>query len=189
MKNRLQRLLKLPNVTRGNDLHELVDRIEILSSIHDREAFYCGVESLDIYIKRQASQDARRRISVTHVAVAKDNNTKIVGYYTLSATTITPALIPEKGFPKAIPLPAILLGRLAIDISAQGSGLGSYLLMDALSRAQRVAESEMGAVAVVVDALPNAVSFYTKYGFQRLLDDELHLYLPMNTIKKLALNS
>ena len=169
-------------------MHELVDKIEILNSTHNRSAFYCGVESLDTYIKRQASQDAKRRISVTHVAVSIDNPVRIIGYYTLSATTIEPASMPEKGLPIAIPLPAILLGRLAVDVSAQGSGLGSYLLMDALARAQRVADSEMGAVAVVVDALPEAVDFYAKYGFQRLLDDELHLYLSMNTIKKLLLN-
>ena len=60
--------------------------------------------------------------------------------------------------------------------------------MDALARSERVALSDMGAVAVVVDALPSAVVFYSKYGFKQLADDNLHLYLSMKTIQKMGLN-
>lgn len=60
--------------------------------------------------------------------------------------------------------------------------------MHALARAERLATSEIGAVAVVVDAFPEAREFYGRYGFQRLVDDELHLYLSMKTISKLQLN-
>jgi len=173
---------------KGISVHHPADRVEILNTAHDRESFDCGVESLNRYIKQQASQDAKRRIGVTHVAVSDDRPDRILGYYTLATTTIGPGTMPEKNLPKRMALPGALLGRLAVDVSAKGSGLGEFLLMDALARAERVAVSEIGAVAVVVDALPEAVGFYTRYGFQKLLDDELHLYLSMDAIRKLSLN-
>lgn len=165
----------------------LTVKVEVLSSSHDKDSFDCGIGSLNRYIKQQASQDARRRIGVTHVAVLEEDPCRILGYYTLATTTIGPGLMPEKGFPRSMSLPAVLLGRLAVDVSVKGQGLGEYLLMDALARAHRIAESEIRAVAVVVDALPDAVKFYERYGFQQLLDDRLHLYLSMDAIKKLHL--
>ena len=150
--------------------------------------FDCGVDSLNKYLKQQASQDLKRQIGITHVAISKDDITRIAGFYTLAMTSVAPGMISEKKLPDQMPMPAVLLGRLAVDVSFKGHQLGEYLLMDALARAERVSLSEVGAVAVVVDALPNAVEFYSRYGFQKLLDDDLHLYLPMKTIHKLGLN-
>ena len=93
-----------------------------------------------------------------------------------------PAKISKK-MPKH-PIPVILLARLAVDRTMQGKGLGRGLLMDALHRALEVSQS-LGVYAVEVDALDqNAKSFYEKYGFAPLPDQELHLYLPMTTIEK-----
>lgn len=169
-------------------LHELIQRIEILNDHHDRGAFDCGEESLNKYLKLQASQDMKRQLGISHVAVSADDSNRIAGYYTLAMTSVAPGTMPEKRLPQQMPLPALLLGRLAVDISFKGHQLGEYLLMDALARCERVALSDVGAVAVVVDALPSAVKFYSTYGFQQLSDDELHLYLPMKTIRKLGLN-
>lgn len=169
-------------------MHRLIQRIEALNEHHDRDAFDCGEESLNKYLKQQASQDMKRQLGITHIAVSSDDVARIVGYYTLAMTSVAPGTMPEKRLPEQMPLPAVLLGRLAIDASFKGHGLGEYLLMDALARCERVALSEVGAVAVVVDALPSALSFYSNYGFQQLSDDQLHLYLPMKTIRKLGLN-
>jgi ribosomal protein S18 acetylase RimI-like enzyme len=76
---------------------------------------------------------------------------------------------------------------LAIDLKSQGKGLGELLLVDALERVVQASE-QLGIYAVEVRALnENARRFYLKYGFTALLDDELHLYLPMKTIRKLRL--
>ena len=169
-------------------MHELIQRIEALNEHHDRDAFDCGEESLNKYLKQQAAQDMKRQLGITHIAVSTDDFRRIVGYYTLAMTSVAPGTMPEKRLPEQMPLPAVLLGRLAIDASFKGHGLGEYLLMDALARSERVALSDVGAVAVVVDALPSALAFYGKYGFQQLSDDQLHLYLPMKTIRKMGLN-
>lgn len=169
-------------------MHERVGRIETLHDKHNRQAFDCGTESLNRYLKEQAAQDMKRQIGVTHVAVSVDDPSSLVGYYTLAMASVSPGTLPEKRWPGQMPLPVVLLGRLAVDLIYKGCGVGEYLLMDALARSERVAHSEVGAVAVVVDALPAAVGFYRKYGFQRLPDDDLHLYLPMSAIHKLGLN-
>ena len=80
------------------------------------------------------------------------------------------------------------LGRLAVDLRSQGKGLGELLLIDALKRVTLAAE-QLGIYAVEVRALnDSARRFYLKYGFTPLLDDELHLYLSMKTIRKLRLS-
>ncbi len=169
-------------------MYELIQHIEILNDHHNRDAFDCGEESLNKYLKQRASQDMKRQLGITHVAASADDPSRIVGYYTLAMTSVAPGTMPEKRLPDQMPLPAVLLGRLAVDTSFKGHRLGEYLLMDSLARSERVALSDVGAVAVVVDALPSALEFYGKYGFQQLADDELHLYLPMKTIRKLGLN-
>lgn len=169
-------------------MHRIIAQVEPLDRRHDRESFDCGEQSLNRYLKQQAAQDMTRHIGTTHVAVPALNETRIAGYYTLAMSSVGPGALPEKNLPSRIPMPAVLLGRLAVDLTFKGEGLGEYLLMDALARSERVALSEVGAVAVVVDALPHAVGFYARYGFKSLPDDTAHLYLPMTVIHKLRLN-
>jgi GNAT superfamily N-acetyltransferase len=81
-------------------------------------------------------------------------------------------------------VPVVLLARLAVDASAQGKGLGEGLLLDALQRALDLSAG-LGVHAVEVDALDeSAAAFYRKYGFTPLLDDPLHLYLPLTTVEQ-----
>jgi len=116
---------------------------------------------------------------------AEDTAGRVLGYFTISAGAVDFDTVPEN-LPRH-PIPIALIGRLAVDISARGRGLGGTLLIHALGSAQRVAEIA-GVYAVVVDALDQqAKSFYLQYGFKELADDYLHLYLPMRTINKLNL--
>ena len=93
-------------------------RVELLSAQHDRSSFTCGISALDDYFQNQAGQDARR--AVTRVYVAVDEMTgAIVGFYTLSATSIAWLDIPghlARKLPR-YPIPAALIGRLAVDRS------------------------------------------------------------------------
>ncbi len=158
--------------------------IERLSSHHDRSQFDCGVELLNVYLQRYASQHQRKGVGRTYVAT-EEGAARVLGYYTISAGAVDFDTVPEN-LPRH-PIPVALIGRLAVDISARGRGLGETLLFHALGSAQRVAEIA-GVYAVVVDALDlQAKSFYMKYGFKELADDQLHLYLPMRTINKLKL--
>lgn len=84
-------------------------------------------------------------------------------------------------------VPVVLLGRLAVDRSFQGKGLGAFLLIDALRRALYISE-QVGIRAVEVDAIDDAARrFYLKFGFRSLLDDSRHLMMPMHEIRKLKL--
>ena len=97
--------------------------------------------------------------------------------------------LPEeqaKGLP-TIDIPVVLLGRLAVDKTAQGQGLGQYLLIDALRRVAHISE-QIGVRAVEVDALDDqARQFYLKFGFVPLLGHQRHLFLPLHVIRKLKL--
>ena len=160
---------------------------ESLGSKHNRKNFSCGKELLDIYFQRQAKQDVKRKLTACFVSVDKETD-KISGYYTLSSNSIAHDLIPDS-FKKKLPksylfLPAILIGRLAVDKFFQGKGIGKMLLIDSLKRCFDTSFS-VGAFAVVVDPLDNnAEKFYEKYGFIKLPDSG-KMFLPMATIKEL----
>ena len=162
--------------------------IEPLSRRHDTSRFDCEKESLNEFIKRFARQNEEKRISRTFVAVAPDRP-EILGYYTLSTGAIEFADLPEESrrrLPR-YPIPVAHLGRLAVDRSAKGVGLGEFLMIDAFRRTMLVA-GELGIFAVEVIALDaDARRFYQKYGFAELADDDLHLYLPIKMIERLGL--
>lgn len=161
--------------------------IEHLTKDHDRALFDCGELSLNNYLQRLALQNDTRRLGRTFVAVEQGQK-RVLGYYTLASGRVDFQAVPDsKKLPPNLPVPVVLLGRLAVDLSTQGTGLGSTLLLHALWRCQQLGEYT-GVYAVEVDALhERAKAFYEKFGFVALLDNPLHLYLPMKTIEALGL--
>lgn len=156
--------------------------IEPLTANHNREAFDCGEESLNDFLKRFARQNNEKGLGRSFVAV-KSGESKIYGYYTISSGALSFDTIPEK-LPR-YPIPVVHLGRLAVDEAAKGQKLGQALLADALTRAVSVAD-QLGIYAVEVYALnETAREFYLKFGFTELLDDRWHLYLTIKKIRKL----
>lgn len=160
--------------------------IFILDKTHNRNAFECEEQQLTDYIKKQVSQDIKKRLAVCFLAIDNDNN--VIGYYTLSSESLGREQIPDK-YLKKVPqnynAPVILLGRLARNITAKGTGLGEHLLLDALFRAFTLSEESIGAMAVIVDPMNQfAIKFYEKYGFEQLPDSE-KMFLPMSTIKQI----
>ncbi len=154
--------------------------IQPLTGRHDRSAFESGSAQLDAWLRQTAQQHQRRGISKTFVAVADDAPSRIRGFYALTACEVlTEELPPDlaKNLPRRIP--GIRLGRLAVDRSVQGQGLGELLLVDAIARARRVLE-HVGVHALFVDAKDErAAAFYRKYGFRPLPSDPLRLVLPL----------
>jgi GNAT superfamily N-acetyltransferase len=159
-------------------------RIEPLTAQHVRSGFDCGEPSLNDYLQRFARQNDERSLGRTYVLVSP-GQPQVLGYYTISCGYVAFDTIPEK-LPR-YPIPVVHLGRLAVDVRMHGQGAGKMLLLDALRQAVRVSEY-LGIYAVEVRALHDrARSFYLKYGFAPLLDDPLHLYLTLKTIRKLGL--
>ena len=159
--------------------------IEPLASHHDRQAFISGNDALDRYLKRQARQDVQRRICrvfvLTTPAEAPD---VILGFYTLSTSAIDLTGLPEplkRKLPRH-PIPAALLGRLAVGRKSQGSGLGAMLLADAIKRTLAVAD-EIGIYALLVDAIDEpAQRFYEYFGFRLLQQNGRRLFLALKSV-------
>ncbi len=161
--------------------------IEPLGKRHARDVFSCGKEKLDDYLKKQASQDARRKVAAPFVLV-KRGKSQVLGYYTLSSYGILLEDLPDnviKNLPRYPVVPATLLGRLAVDENHQGKRLGELLLIDALYRSLNQADV-IASTAVVVEAKDKeALDFYTHFNFIKFKDRTDRLFLPMKTIGKL----
>lgn len=159
--------------------------IEPLAAAHDRSRFNCGVEFLDRYLQKQAGQDMKRRIARIFVASPPDKPKQVLGYYSLSSLSIELRHLPEtlvRKLPKH-PIPAALIGRLAVAKTAQGQGIGGILLADAIKRTLAVSE-QIAIYAMVVDALNDkARKFYEQFGFIRFGDDSRRLFLPLKSIR------
>jgi GNAT superfamily N-acetyltransferase len=160
--------------------------IELLSRRHDRKPFDCGQPALNDYLQRYARQNQESGVGRTYVAV-EDGGARVVGFYTLSAGSVEFDDAPDdlrRRLPR-YPIPVAHLGRLATCRSVQGQGLGGALLYDAIQRTVSVAD-DIGIVAIEVRAKTvEAREFYLKHGFHALVDDELHLYLPLATGRRL----
>ena len=141
--------------------------IRALRESDDRGSFESGDAELDRFFRQFAGQNQfRHYLGVTYVAV---DGQDILGF-----ATVAPAHVEIDRLPDAVrrrlpdyPLPVLRLARLAVDRSAQGQGLGVQLLRYVLRLALEMADS-YGCVGVIVDAKPDAIAFYAKYGFVAL---------------------
>ena len=161
--------------------------IELLDKKHNRNDFDCGKELLNNYLKSQAGQDQKRKLSVCFVLSDPETN-NIKGYYTLSNNSIPLSHFPENiqnKLPKSyLSIPTTLLGRLAIDKKEQGKGIGKILLIDALKRSYEISQ-EIGSFGVVVDPIDKeAEIFYEKYDFIKLPDSK-KMIIATKTLKEL----
>jgi len=145
---------------------------------HRRESFDCGTPALDDFLKKNLNQQMKRGITVGYVLATEDG--RIAGYVTLSNGEIPVAIVPRGlKYPPVLAVPTTLIGRLAVDRAFQGRGHGSDLLIHAIRKTVEASKGVASAV-IEVDALDEqARGFYEHFGFRGLLDDKLHLYLPM----------
>ena len=142
-------------------------RLEQLRPEHDRKMFRCGQDALDRHFRTQATQDMRRCVANCFVAIETSGG-MVAAYYRLSAASIPLLDLSEeetKRMPRYPTLPAVGIGRLAVDEKFQGRGLGAALLADA---ARRTIQGDAAAFALLVDAKDDrAVAFYRRLGFGR----------------------
>ena len=172
-------------------------RLEPLGPQHDRRHFSCGNAALDRYLREQAGQDQRRHLARCFLLIALDTG-QPAGYFTLSAYAIAPADLPaeeRRGLPAYDLVPAVLIGRLALDRALQGVSLtptgtprvtiASVLLHEALAACLTLA-GRLGLRVVVVDAKDaRAIRFYQRHGFLAFHDRPDRPYLPIATIARL----
>jgi predicted GNAT family N-acyltransferase len=153
-----------------------------------REDFDCGNPELNEYLKKYAKQNDEKGIAKTFVAILQPGTKNVLGYYSTSMAEIKRESLPAnytKKLPR-YPLPAMRIGKLAVDKSMQGRGLGKELLMQCFRGAVRMS-SEIGIFLVTVDAIDEqAKAFYLKYGFTTLEDNDLSLFIPMKAVSSVV---
>jgi ribosomal protein S18 acetylase RimI-like enzyme len=163
-------------------------RLAPLGAEHDRGPFHCGEEALDRYFQTQATQDIRRRIANCFVAVEAVTG-QIAAYYTIAVASIPFVDLPQeeaRRLPRYPTLPAVRIGRLAVDQRYQGRGLGGALLVDAV---RRTVQAPPAVYTLLVDAKSDdAVAFYRRYGFRPLTGQPRTLFLPLATAQKAFLH-
>ena len=155
-----------------------------LTGSHDRQGFDCGCQELGDWLRQVARQHQDKGLSKTFVATREEAPGRICGYYALTLAELENRHLPEarrKKLPRRIP--GVRLGRLAVDKQYQGKGLGELLLVDALTRAQRI-YTEAGGIGLFVDALDErAASYYRRFGFEASPDNSLLLFLPARVVE------
>lgn len=159
-------------------------QVHPLTGSHDRQAFDCGRQELNDWLRQVARQHQDKGISKTFVATREEAPTRICGYYALTLAELENRHLPEawrKKLPRRIP--GVRLGRLAVDKQYQGRGLGELLLVDALTRAKRI-YVEAGGIGLFVDAIDDqAASYYRRFGFEASPDNPLLLFLSARVVK------
>jgi GNAT superfamily N-acetyltransferase len=157
--------------------------VTLLQASHDRSAFDCGVEALNVYLKQYALQNQKKGIVRNYVTC---RGTRVVGYYSLaygSAAQADAPLVLTKGIGK-YPIPLMILARLAVDLREKGQGLGKALLKDAMLRTLQAAQIA-GLKAIFVQAKDqDAERFYARHGFIPSPSDPFHLFFPLDPLRK-----
>jgi GNAT superfamily N-acetyltransferase len=158
---------------------------EPIGKRHNREAFDCGEEALNEFLRRYARKSHELGGAKTFLAIKDAGQETVLGFYSLCPASVEYARTPEilrRGLAR-YDVPAFRLARLAVDRSVQGQGLGGQLLLSAGRRCLLVS-AEIGGVALLIDAKNEQVArWYASYGAIPMLDAPLSLLLPLATIE------
>jgi len=160
-------------------------RIEPLTRSHDRKAFDCSDEAVNLFLHAKAMQDHDLELSRTNVLVQSDLNPKrIIGYYTLAFTEIPQEQIPGDRPKIKRNIPVILLGQIGVDSAFQGRGFGDRLLIEAQFKVFEISE-KVGIRAMVLDSRTEDLArWYESRNFFRA-PDSLRLIKHINDIREL----
>lgn len=165
-----------------DSLTPVIERFDSLR--HDTARFSCGQLTLDDYLRHRLERDVAERTAIGYVSIdVTDPGRRIVGYFTISSFAFAKKQGRRRDQDKYLggygQVPAVLIGRLALDRVYQGRGLGSTILIAALKLILDTSHT-LGIAVVVVHAKDDsAATFYEKHGFTRFRDEPAHLYLPL----------
>lgn len=154
---------------------------------HDAATFTCGNDALDAYIHATISRDRQQRTAVAYVLIDPAAPSQVFGYFTLNSFSFSRKQARRRDQDRFLgrydPVPAVLIGRLAVALGEQGKGIGSVLLYTALIQILKIRE-HLGVSSVVVHSIDDAAAtFYEHLGFTRFRDEPRHLYYPLATFE------
>jgi GNAT superfamily N-acetyltransferase len=156
---------------------------EPLLAAHNVDGFRCGVDSLDGWPRRRALANQERHFS--QVFVIADGGHQVAAYYALSTGAVSRAFVPaslRRNAPD--PIPALVIGRLAVDSERQGEGLARILVRDALTRCLRARRDIAFAAVLVTSADARARSFWERWQFRPLPGDPSAMWLPTAALER-----
>lgn len=160
---------------------------EPLLAHHLLDAFDCGRDELNEWLKKYARQAQAAGSAQTFVAAQADGT--VEGYFSLVVGQIAHSLAAErvrKGMARRFPIPVVVLARLAVCVRKQGQGMGADLLKDVIRRVLLVSE-QAGVRAIVTHPIDeNAAAFYAKFGFRKSPVHERQMWLLLKDAKHLA---
>ncbi|MDR1827185.1 MAG: GNAT family N-acetyltransferase [Methylobacteriaceae bacterium] len=160
---------------------------EAIAKRHDRAGFDCGEAELNRFLAKYARQAHDSGASKTYVAVADGDGKTVYGYYTVSPAQVDFDLVPANARPPGTgryPLGGFRLGRLAVEKSVQGCGLGGQLLILAARRCIQVS-SLVGGTMLFIDAKnQRAAHWYKSYGALEIPKAPLSLVLPYSVVMR-----
>lgn len=137
----------------------------LLTESHILQSFSCGNDVLDDWLRRRAMKNQHLNASRTFV-ICSEGSMRVVGYYSIATGSVSHVDLGRslrQNMPD--PVPVVLLGRLAVDVRAQGHNFGKWLLNDAVVRISSLAD-QVGIKAVMVHAIDEqAKAFYEYFGF------------------------
>ena len=155
-------------------------RFETLNGKHDLSDFKCESDDLTDFLKDDALTQQKSKLSLTKLVMCDDT---VVGYVSLLTDTILLKDIRDADTKHDIKnqlditskkrkLPAIKIGRLALDEKYTHKGLGSEILMSILFNVKNIAENNVGLRFVTVEGYAGAYKFYTRNNFINLKKDD-----------------
>lgn len=156
----------------------------VLTAAHDVAAFKCQHPEFGDWLRTRALKNQQTNASRTFVACEKR---RVAAFYSLSAGCVERAGLPNARLRQNMPnvVPAVLLGRLAVDLDFQGQGLGGDLLHDAIHRSLSVADTIAARVLLCHAVDADARAFYEHHGFQSSPLDDLVVMLDLNAARGL----
>jgi GNAT superfamily N-acetyltransferase len=158
-------------------------------ALHDRSAFSCGFSPIDNFLKSSLSDQIKSGMVATYMATEEDDPA-VLGFYTLGALAVRADLGPKAWSRARVPdVPVIYIRAVAVREDRQGDGLGTALLVDAMTRCADIAD-RMGAAAIVLDVLKDDLfdrqwRFYEMLGFRPLGDPDNpeRVFIPMADVR------
>jgi GNAT superfamily N-acetyltransferase len=155
------------------------------------DSFDCGESALNEYLKRYAAKNQELyKYGITYIALSSEFSDQILGYYTISNSSIPRARMPDevvKGLPRYSDIPAILLARFAVNKNFSGHGVGHILMSHALDLTISVSQVS-AARYIYVESYDSAITWYAKYGFQEIKGsiepNRRKMYLDLKVVEK-----
>lgn len=156
----------------------------LLNDGHQLTSFKCGIEELDIWLRKQALKSQKRGTARVYVVNDMAAN-QVIGYYAIAMGSVSrEQALSSLRRNSPDPIPMVVLARLGVDSAYQGRGIAAGLLKDCIIRSVQAMHA-IGGAGILVHAFDNsAQAFYKKFGFKPSTFDPLVLMARICDIEK-----